>query len=425
MDRNALNNLIAKAAMIGALDKIECYDKTTIYAIRRNNLTTIYIPDDVSIANGTFRMSPFHIYKGNVKVVGGKGLVDTKSMFSSCEFDTLDLSELDTSNVRQFSYMFNAVRLNSELDLSSLNTSKAHCMKAMFQNLKCSKITLGNFDTHNVEDMSYMFHDCSAEVDISQLDTRNVTNMSFMLSRTTGNIHGFDKLNTHNVINMNALFSMVQTYYLDISTLDTSNVVDCESMFRGVTARKIVINNDFSKSNTFAGMFQTTRCQKLVIEKFETSAENSMAGFFFGADIHKLSGLENIKTVGTTNLKAMFYSAKIVLDNPGIEKYDFVLNHFDTSKVEKYTSMFYNFDCRILDISNFRASAGIKTDMMFKDCRAQVIEFGDFNPITDEMRKGSTYSLFSGCSSKINTAYLEVLDALLLAKQLDSLSEED
>ena len=51
----------------------------------------------------------------------------------------------------------------------------------------CSSLTyldLSNFNTNNVKDMSYMFCDCSSltSLNLSNFNTNNVTNMSYMFS---------------------------------------------------------------------------------------------------------------------------------------------------------------------------------------------------------------------------------------------------
>ena len=70
---------------------------------------------------------------------------------------TLDVSNFDTSNVTDMSYMF-----AETYDLTSLDVSY--------------------FDTSNVSNMSHMFSDMSSltTLDVSHFDTSNVTNMSSM-----------------------------------------------------------------------------------------------------------------------------------------------------------------------------------------------------------------------------------------------------
>ena len=57
-------------------------------------------------------------------------------------------------------------------------------MKQMFDGCLLKELNLSNFNTNNVNDMSYMFNDCSSLIEFksSNFNTNNVTNMSFMFN---------------------------------------------------------------------------------------------------------------------------------------------------------------------------------------------------------------------------------------------------
>ena len=82
--------------------------------------------------------------------------------------------------------------------------------------IACSSLTnldLSNFDTSNVTDMSYMFYCCSGltNLDLSNFDTSNVTDMSYMFydcnSLTNLNLSGFDTSNLDENYNYNVFYS--------------------------------------------------------------------------------------------------------------------------------------------------------------------------------------------------------------------------
>ena len=105
-------------------------------------------------------------------------------MFSGCyALTSLDVSNFNTQNVEDMSYMFNVcIRLTS-LNVSNFDTQKVKDMNDMFYN--CNRLTsldLSNFDTQNVEDMSYMFSNFNSltSLDLSNFDTKEVTDMSSM-----------------------------------------------------------------------------------------------------------------------------------------------------------------------------------------------------------------------------------------------------
>ena len=80
--------------------------------------------------------------------------------------------------------MFQNCRNLEYLDLSNFNTSNVTNMSWMFNN--CNKLKkikgINNFITDKVQDMKYMFQNCSnlEYLDLSNFNTSNVTNMSFM-----------------------------------------------------------------------------------------------------------------------------------------------------------------------------------------------------------------------------------------------------
>ena len=98
-----------------------------------------------------------------------------ESMFYYCSsLTSLDLSNFDTSNVTNMSYMFDGCRSLTSLDLSSFDTKQVTNIGSMFYH--CSSLTsldLSNFDTSNVTNMSYMFDGCRS------LTSLNISNFTF------------------------------------------------------------------------------------------------------------------------------------------------------------------------------------------------------------------------------------------------------
>ena len=113
-------------------------------------------------------------------------LTTCANIFKSCySLTSVNLSNFDTSNVSNMSYMFSGcIRLTS-LNISNFNTSNVTDMSYMFGS--CSKLTslnVSNFNTSNVTNMSSMFENCSklTSLKASNFNTSNVTDMSYMFS---------------------------------------------------------------------------------------------------------------------------------------------------------------------------------------------------------------------------------------------------
>ena len=108
---------------------------------------------------------------------------------------------------------------------------------------ECSSLTnlnLSNFNTTNVTDMSYMFSECSSltNLNLSSFNTTNVTNMSFMLlgcsSLTNLNLSNF---NTTKVTNMSYMFDGCSS----LTNLNLSNFnTDAAALYKGVAATTII-----------------------------------------------------------------------------------------------------------------------------------------------------------------------------------------
>ena len=159
----------------------------------------------------------------------------------------LDLSNFDTSNVTDMSYMFSGMSRLTTLNLSNFDTSQVTYMGEMFRGMsKLTTLDLSNFDTSKVTDMTEMFYGMSSltTLDLSSFDTSKVTNMYYtfsnMPSLTTLNLSNF---NTSKVTDMSYMFSL---YNDDISKdkLET-----------------IYVNNDFNtaKLTDFTGMFRNRK----------------------------------------------------------------------------------------------------------------------------------------------------------------------
>ncbi|EPF4330079.1 immunoglobulin-like domain-containing protein [Enterococcus hirae] len=108
---------------------------------------------------------------------------------------------------------------------------------------------LSQLDTSNVTDMSYMFFGMSSvtSLDVSSFDTSNVTTMSYMfygMSSVTGlDVSNFD---TSNVTTMGYIFKgMGSVTSLDLSNFDTSNVTDMTDMFFGTSLKKLILGDTF------------------------------------------------------------------------------------------------------------------------------------------------------------------------------------
>ena len=151
------------------------------------------------------------------------------------------LEYLNTSEVKDMSYMFFGCFGLTSLDLSHFKTQNVTKMSSMFSG--CSSLTsldVSHFNTQNVTDMGWMFSGCSSltSLDVSHFNTQNVTDMSRMFYGCSG-LTSLDvkNFNTQNVTNMWAMFlDCSGLTSLDVSHFDTQNVTHMFGMFYGCSA---------------------------------------------------------------------------------------------------------------------------------------------------------------------------------------------
>ena len=158
------------------------------------------------------------------------------AMFEKCE-DILDLSQFNTHNIVTMSDMFAYYR-GTELDVSMLDTGNVKSFTSMF--FCCNKLkelNLLGFNTTKAVDMSCMFWNCSSltELDLSSFSTELVQRMHHMFCNCR-NLRTVDlsSFNTTNVRDMEGMFKDCgKLYKLDLRGFSTENLSNTSQMFWG------------------------------------------------------------------------------------------------------------------------------------------------------------------------------------------------
>jgi len=316
---------------------------------------------------------------------------------------SIDVTNLDTSNVTNMQYMFYYCTSLTNLNLNSFNTSKVTSMSNIFEaagyNSTTFTLDVSNFDTSNVTDMGAMFastgyKNTTFTLDISNFDTSKVTNMPWMFRATgynstifTLDISNFD---TSKVTNMRSMFDNTG-YSSTIFTLDlgdkfnTSRVTDMSYMFSqtGYSSTVFTLNlgDKFDTSNviTMQSMFNNTGRSSMVFTldlrgKFDTSKVTNMFDMFyatgFNSPIFTLNLGDKFNTSNVTTMYRMF-------SNIGRNSTIFILNtkdQFYTSKVIDMSYMFstigYNDSNFIIDLRKFNFDNVTSYDNMFNNSKA-------------------------------------------------------
>ena len=296
---------------------------------------------------------------------------NSSSMFSEqSKITSIQLNNVDTSNVTDMHNMFYGCNNLESIDLSNLDTSKVTDMSKMFYDCqKLQSLDFSNLDTSSVTTMEAMFYECDAltSLDLSKLNTSSVTNMSEIFANcknlTELTINGID---TSKVTDMSSMFSGCKNLTtIDISKLDTSSLTTMEYMFDGCSSLESL---DLSKLNTSSvtsmkGMFRNaSKLTSLNVSKLNTTKVTDMSYMFSGCSSLTSVDVSNFNTSLVTTMESMFEgcSSLTTLD----------LTNFDTSKVTNFGSMFLD-DTKLSKIyvsSNFTVSDSATSDGMFTNC---------------------------------------------------------
>ncbi|MDF7639790.1 BspA family leucine-rich repeat surface protein [Lactobacillus sp. ESL0791] len=308
------------------------------------------------------------------------------------------LNKLDTSAVKNMSYMFYYDTGITTLNLSDWNTSNVYNMSYMFDTggySHLTTITLGSGwhtsrdSNGNGTNMSCMFADLYGRqgqfpglttLDLTGLDTSNAGNMAGMFynDKELTSITFGNTWSTSNVTNMSQMFENCQQLTsLNLSTWDTSNVTNMSYMFS--------MNDSWPYSQlnsiTFTGwntssvtnmnyMFKSCRSlTTLDLSAWDTHKVTNMSNMFYccsgltSLDLRHTAGTNywDLASVSTINMSSMFYSCSSLTT--------LTLTNWDTSKVTDMSSMFYNCNSlQNLRISNWKTGNVVNMNNMFASC---------------------------------------------------------
>jgi len=222
-----------------------------------------------------------------------KDITDMSLMFYGCHsLANLNVSNLNTENVKYMNLMFGNCKSLKYLDISNFNTEKTEKMNLIFQG--CSsleKLNLTNITTNNVNSMMGMFSFCSSlgKLDLSKFKTNKVTNMMGLLE----NCYSLKKLNLSNfktdeVKNMSYMFSFCTSLeFLDISNFKSNKETNMKYMFNHCESL-VNLNNskafNIYKENS-KGIF--TNCNEKLKEAIKN--DKNLDESIFNADLVEFS----------------------------------------------------------------------------------------------------------------------------------------
>ncbi len=293
--------------------------------------------------------------------------------FSNCE--SMDLSNVNTSNVTNMSRMFQNCTVLDSLDLSGWNTENVNSMLFMFNGCKgLTSLDISGWNTGNVTNMRYMFIECEGltSLVLSGWNTENVTDMYCMFYGCKGltslDLSGF---NTENVTNMRYMFDCCSGLTsLDLSGWNTGKVTDMYGMFH-----------------------ECSGLTSLDISGWNTGNVRNMSQMFYGCQNMTSFDLSGWNTGNVRNMNAMFRNCS------GLTSLD--ISEWNTEKVTDMYGMFYNCSgLTSLDLSGWNTEKVTDMTCMFYSCTDLTTIYAG-NGWNTENVEASGYNMFYGCQSLV------------------------
>lgn len=391
---------------------MKSYQSESVYTVvskeiwKNDTLTTLHFETGVVFGPDMSHMfqSCTNLQSLDLHNIDTSNVTDMGSAFSGCTgLTTIDLSSFDTSKVTSMRAMFSGCTGLTALDVTGFNTSKVTDMEYMFR--KCSGLTsldVSTLDTSNVKTMESLFDNCTGltSIDVSNFDTSKVTDMTEMFYDCSG-LTSIDLANfkTTNLQNMYLMFGgCTKLESIDLSSFDTSNVTSMGQLFEMCSNLKTVNVSSFntSKVTSMHNMFRL--CSKLTelnLSNFDTSQIKSMNIMFGGCSSLKNLDLSNFDTSNVTNMAAAFASCT------ALETLD--ISNFNTSKVTDMGMMFSECSSlKSLDVSSFDVQNVTETDKMFQSCTSlKELDLSNF----DMSKVTKADDMFKSCTglNKLNT----------------------
>ncbi len=216
--------------------------------------------------------TPWARYKSqiiSVDAAPGAKVVNGRALFYRCpNLETADLTNLDTSDVTDMSFLFYFCEALKSVNVSTLSTARVKTMECMFYRcVDLQEIDINNWDTSSVENMSSMFSYCASvkRIGIDKIKTPALTNMEYMFEDCY-ELEALDLGNftTSGITSMRYLFGYCRNLTcLDLGNFDTSKVTDMYAMFSDCRKLETVNLSSFDTLNVKNMGFLFDNCRSL------------------------------------------------------------------------------------------------------------------------------------------------------------------
>ena len=258
-------------------------------------------------------------------------VTNMESMFQTAQQFNQFMNAWNVSNVTNMSHMFDGASSfnNDGIRYFVWDTRNVTDMSYMFHNGSYLWTDCGfQFNTVSVTDMSHMFENTSVSASQLQFNTEQVVNMSAMFKRNTSSasfpfsiyVEDYNEWNTSNVEDMSYMFAG-QKEFNTIVLFDTSNVVTMQGMFQDcITFNQSIANFSITSLRNASYMFDGASVYRGTndFENWDTSEITDMTAMFRNASQFLGSHLD------TWSLESIVHMENM-LDNTNLSPYNYSL----------------------------------------------------------------------------------------------------
>ena len=270
-------------------------DVKTFLCVRRDFKGKLHLPINASTCS--FMFVDINVSEIDLTEFDTTNIVDMDYMF--LEANLGDCLSLVSSTITQAN--------TPDRNILTLNTEGVISMSGMFKDCKVKHLDLRNLRTDNVTDFSDMFCSCNDLIDLNVdgFDTSKAKDFHGMfqccIKLTQLNVKHF---NVDNVLHMSCLFSRcLRLKVINLESWDFSQVSDANEMFAYCEKlEKIIANFNFKMIKEMAFMF----CYCTKLSKVDLSHSDLSHVFDFGYTFFKCEGLKDIRFSQGVWLKAKF-----------------------------------------------------------------------------------------------------------------------
>lgn len=270
-------------------------DVKTFLCVRRDFKGKLHLPINASTCS--FMFVDINVHEIDLTEFDATNVVDMDYMFLEAALG--DRFSLGSPT--------NAQANTPDRNTLTLNTEGVTSMSGMFKDCKVKHLDLRNLRTDNVTDFSDMFCSCNDLIDLNVdgFDTSKAKDFHGMfqgcIKLTQLNVKHF---NVDNVLHMSCLFSRcLRLKVINLESWDFSQVSDANEMFAYCEKlEKIIANFNFKMIKEMAFMF----CYCTKLSKVDLSHSDLSHVFDFGYTFFKCEGLKDIRFSQGVWLKAKF-----------------------------------------------------------------------------------------------------------------------